>query len=575
MSKKNIVICSDGTGNTAVKGRGTNVFKLYEAVDVVGHLHDESKREQVAIYDDGVGTQSLKLIRVLAGAFGFGLARNVRQLYAELIRSYSPGDDIYMFGFSRGAFTVRTLAGFVDSVGILNPQDFSSGALDAVVGDLYRGYRKKKPAWIEWFTTPLSSGSRRLWRAVIRFFTGAEEKKNSFHFGKKVKFVGVWDTVDAVGFPVPVVATIWNTVVHRFKFNKSHLPGCVEKACHALAIDEERASFAPTLWDHESPKTEQVWFAGVHSNVGGGYPKQGMSLVALDWMMDHAEQASGQTLRFAPGLREQYREGGNVGGNLYDSRSGPAIYYRYRPRDIQAICKQAADAPVRVHHTAISRIMRQTRGYSPGNLPNSFEIVGRPGVKDSKVVLETAPPEDEVSKTLPEFSGANGFWKWWRQSVQVAFYIAQAGLVWLAVSNSPVPENELPKAPVPEQAAVSQPAVAVEAGDRVAESAIANASPVGGAVAWLKSTVSRERLVPWLMAVAENAVAAVPGSFVQERLVQPMFAYPKIGLAFVLVFPLCFALGLFGRLRQEAIDSNQWRHLRIIEGSGTESDAQG
>lgn len=542
MSEKNIVICSDGTGNTAVKGRGTNVFKLYEAVDVVGHLGDPSKREQVAIYDDGIGTQRVKLIRALAGAFGIGLARNVRQLYTELVRSYTPDDDIYMFGFSRGAFTVRTLAGFVNRAGILDPADLSSRELNAAVGDLYRAYRKKKPAVLERVTTPLTNGFRWLWHGLARLFSRSKKKTYTFRPADTIKFVGVWDTVDAVGFPIPGVAWVWNHVVHRFKFTDPELPACVERARHALAIDEERASFAPSLWTHDPERTEQVWFAGVHSNVGGGYPKQGMSLVTLDWMMGEAELANRGALRFTKGLREQYREGSNVGDYLYDSRSGPSIYYRYRPRNIKALCEhKKARVPVRIHHTAIGRIQKRTRGYAPGNLPGSFEIVGAAG--DSMGSL----------KPSRKFSGANGFWKWWRQTVQVAFYFAQAGLLWLALSNSPVPDNELPKAPDSEQAS--------EAGEPTAAAATGDASTWGRVVAWVRD--APDRLVPWLMGVAENAVAPVPGDFVQKRVVQPMFAHPKIGLPFVLVFPLCYFLGLIGRIRQEDIDSNAWRHVRL------------
>ena len=129
---KNIVICSDGTGNTTVKGRGTNVFKIYEAVDIHGHKHDPNETPQIAFYDDGVGTHSLKPIRLAGGAVGFGLGRNVRQLYGALARAYEPGDRIFMFGFSRGAFTVRTLAGLVDTCGIPDVSGKTNAEIDRV-----------------------------------------------------------------------------------------------------------------------------------------------------------------------------------------------------------------------------------------------------------------------------------------------------------------------------------------------------------------------------------------------------------------------------------------------------------
>src|ERR1043166_4995570 len=110
---KNIVICSDGTGNTAIKGRGTNVFKLFEAVDLNSHRTDPALDAQLAFYDDGVGSQGNVLLKAIGGAAGYGLARNVKKLYRELSRVYDPGDRIFLFGFSRGAFTVRTLAGMI------------------------------------------------------------------------------------------------------------------------------------------------------------------------------------------------------------------------------------------------------------------------------------------------------------------------------------------------------------------------------------------------------------------------------------------------------------------------------
>src|SRR5579863_8844198 len=107
---KNIILCSDGTGNAGNKLNGTNVWRLYEAVDRTRPAAGSGRPEQITFYDDGVGTQDFKLLKLLAGATGYGLDRNVTQLYADLIRNFDPGDRIYLFGFSRGAFTVRVLA---------------------------------------------------------------------------------------------------------------------------------------------------------------------------------------------------------------------------------------------------------------------------------------------------------------------------------------------------------------------------------------------------------------------------------------------------------------------------------
>ena len=141
---KTIVICADGTGNTTIKGRGTNVFKLYEAVDQNGHRFEAGKNQQVAIYHDGVGTENLKWPRLFGGVFGWGLSRNVKQLYGEVARVYDPGDQIYLFGFSRGAFTVRTLAGLIVTCGILDPSRYNTNdAYWKAVRQAYCEYRRK------------------------------------------------------------------------------------------------------------------------------------------------------------------------------------------------------------------------------------------------------------------------------------------------------------------------------------------------------------------------------------------------------------------------------------------------
>ncbi len=130
---KNIIVCSDGTGNTAIKGRGTNVFKIFESVDLNRHRFDPQLVPQIAIYDDGVGTDDFKPLKLLGGATGCGLSRNVKQLYKELCRVYDPGDRIFLFGFSRGAFTVRTLAGLICTCGILDtraPAQDTASALE-------------------------------------------------------------------------------------------------------------------------------------------------------------------------------------------------------------------------------------------------------------------------------------------------------------------------------------------------------------------------------------------------------------------------------------------------------------
>ena len=359
MDQKNIVICSDGTGNSAVKDRGTNVFKLYESVDLNLHRQFGSLCPQVAFYDDGVGTESLKTLKALGGGVGLGLRRNVKQLYTELCRCYEKGDQIYLFGFSRGAFTVRTLAGFILECGIIDRSAWETDSdLKKLVKEAYRERRRKHPASLQ----------KAL--GLFRSKSGPMPK----NMASDIRFIGVWDTVDAVGFPVDWVADGWNDHVRQFKFQGLKLDERVKKACHAISIDDQRHTFHPELWDEEGEsdgRIEQVWFAGVHSNVGGGYPKQGMSHVALDWMMT---KAADEGLRFLPGAQRSVQLRQNVDDKMYDSRAGLGFYYRYKPRSIGEICEKANSKP-KIHVSVINRIRRGADAYAPGNLPSNLQIV--------------------------------------------------------------------------------------------------------------------------------------------------------------------------------------------------------
>jgi len=372
---KNIVICSDGTGNTAVKNRGTNVFKLYEAVDIHGHrMPGSNVVRQIAYYDDGVGTESLLPMKLMGMMFGLGLSRNVRELYTDLSRVYEPEDRIFLFGFSRGAFTVRTLAGFILCCGIPVAAEYrTDAALRKAVAEAYTEYRKRYRTY--W-------NQRSADRPIIRHeetFAELADGWGARYTGVPIEFIGVWDTVDAVGMPFDELANFWDRFIYAFRFPDRKISHRVHRACHAISIDDERQTFHPTLWDEQDAKAgqvEQVWFPGVHSNVGGGYPKQGMSLVALDWMMAQAE-ASG--LRFLKSDRDSYRGHRDPHDTLYNSRSGLAVYYRWKPRDIAAICARHGTA-ARIHVSVFERISQGSGGYAPGNLPADLEVAETPGL---------------------------------------------------------------------------------------------------------------------------------------------------------------------------------------------------
>lgn len=448
---KNIVLCSDGTGNAAgKKGEGTNVWKIFRAVELRG-----DNPEQVAFYDDGVGTSSLKPLALAGEAFGWGLSRNIRELYSSLVHCYQPGDSIYLFGFSRGAFTVRSLGGLICLCGIVDPNKKAKwpwswwhwsmpwrwsrrGAewpLRARIKAAYKTYRKahklRRRRKSETRTRKFEKRAEKLCDEFRKKYSlvnpnggpGCRDPRDI-----PIRCIGVWDTVDAVGLPVDELTDALD-LVFRFKFHRHELHRCVESGYHAVSIDDQRHTFHPVMWNEGEKQShqriEQVWFAGVHSNVGGGYPKDQMALVALDWMMEKAE---GEKLRFRGELRDEYRNEANVNGEIYDSRSGLSSYYRYRPRNIHEISDKAlknGDLP-KIHPTVFDRIDKATADYAPVNLPKEAEIAGRPG-KQWWQTLGLAEPQ--VAKWWKAIDPA---WDvvWLRRVLYLLFVVLSIFFVW-------------------------------------------------------------------------------------------------------------------------------------------------
>jgi hypothetical protein len=249
-----------------------------------------------------------------------------------------------------------------------------------------------------------------------RGVNGTFRKSYSLHCDIPIRFVGVWDTVDAVGLPFRLSDVI-NATVYQFKFSDHRLSPLVKRASQALAIDEPRESFAPLLWQEDSQdrnRINQVWFAGAHSNVGGGYPKQGMSLVALDWLLSEAERpldpssapdvdpARLKGLRISANERQSFREHASVDDKLYDPRSGIGVFYRWKIRDIEELCA-ANNVKPKVHVSVLERIAHGTDDYSPGNLPANAEVVFTPPPKgaDTELAARRVKALQEVVTTIP------------------------------------------------------------------------------------------------------------------------------------------------------------------------------
>jgi hypothetical protein len=191
-----------------------------------------------------------------------------------------------------------------------------------------------------------------------------------------IEFIGVWDTVDAVGLPFALTSLV-NRFIYQFKFPTQTLGAGVRHAYHALAIDDARQAFEPVLWVGPDDRIEQVWFAGAHSNVGGGYPKQGMSLVALDWMLAHAAACG---LRLHKMDREIFHCHASVDDMLYNPRGGIGCFYRWSSRHPEH-CARNGIAP-RIHLTVAERIAHATDDYAPGNIPPLVTVATTPLLAD-------------------------------------------------------------------------------------------------------------------------------------------------------------------------------------------------
>jgi len=270
---KRLVVCTDGTWNDLTKGHPTNVIKIARAVKRV----DANGVPQVVYYHQGVGTGTDAVDRLLGGSTGWGISHNLRDAYNFLVMNYTPGDELYLFGFSRGAYTARSLAGLIRNVGILRPERAH------LVGKAYDHYRDRTDA-----THPTAPES-------LHFV-----KANS-HPDVRIHFVGVWDTVGALGVPLGFARyglKIWGAFTGnplRYEFHDMELSSHVNHAYHAVSKHEQREAFRPTLWNVPTGRSAeqtfaQKWFAGVHCNVGGGYEAAGLSDCALVWMAEYARK---------------------------------------------------------------------------------------------------------------------------------------------------------------------------------------------------------------------------------------------------------------------------------------------
>ena len=389
---KCIVLFSDGTGNSSAKAQKTNVWRLFQAID-------QRESTLLAMYDDGVGTSSNKYLAALGGAFGFGLKRNVIDLYKFVCRNWNEGDKIYGFGFSRGAFTIRVLVGLIAREGLV--PFTTEEELDRNARSAYRDFRSKAfPSW-----SPIVVGLRWLRDAILgakNWIRGEPTyaQVSAQRRVTRIRFLGLWDTVEAYGIPIAELKRGIDWVLWPMLFGDYALSKMVDRACHALSLDDSRTTFHPLPWDeaaeaemvkrNEVPagRITQVWFAGVHSNVGGGYPEDRLSLVPLEWIMS---EAKANELPLDDAHIQNTAAASSPYARLYDSRAGLAAYFRYGPRSIPKYDDHPEILPM-VHGSVIMRMGRGSDQYAPIILPHKFWVVAPDGE-----LLPMSAPDDTLA----------------------------------------------------------------------------------------------------------------------------------------------------------------------------------
>ena len=361
---KRIVLCCDGTWNTADQADDeghpcpTNVVRLAYRVA----KRDGAGLHQITYYDEGVGTGN-SIDRITGGAIGKGVEDNIHDAYRFLVGNYEPGDELFVFGFSRGAFTARSVVGMIRKCGILAAKH-ASHYLQAM--ELYRNDEKPTdPGPTDFRTRYCSYGNRDI----------------------EVRFLGVWDTVGALGIPVRGLRFFKK----KYEFHDTELTGMVKEAYHALAVDEHRAPFEPAIWEDkpkEWQKVEQVWFCGAHSDVGGGYERKRagdgrleaqLADLSLDWMMTKATAAG---LAFDAEVLTANPLALDPRAPIHNSKTG---LYRLVPEfdrvigraTIDKVLTEKPDSTQKLHPSVLAR-WDADPSYRPEALNRYFNLIGDP-----------------------------------------------------------------------------------------------------------------------------------------------------------------------------------------------------
>lgn len=379
---KRIVILIDGTWCDEDSPLPTNIAKLDPnnpriSPPLIRPVAADGTRQSV-FYHAGVGADPDLLKRILGGAIGLGLKAIVQGAYETIVANYASGDELYLIGFSRGAYAVRALAGLIGASGIqrrTDPATFEAAWANYRVAPAVRA-------------APGSAG--RSDRAAMEAWRSAATQ-GAFHEDRTIRCVAVFDTVGSYGVPagfgLAAIARYWALLT--LGFHDTEIGDNVEVGLHAVAVDEHRRPFVPTFWTAPKDKppkahVEQTWFPGAHSNIGGGYAETGLSDAALIWMVARIEALT--KLEFDAAAAREATKAATVDGEVVDSTKGWII-------DEWAPHFRIILSPDAVDHRAFANVPEPTRVHV-GERVHWLTLAkrGRPCVVYEKPGTPYAPP---------------------------------------------------------------------------------------------------------------------------------------------------------------------------------------
>lgn len=362
---RHLIVCCDGTWNTSEQPSVTNVFRIYRALAD----KDSHGNHQLTHYQPGVGARGGPMAWLRGGISGHGLRADIKNAYRWLTTTYEPSDRIWLFGFSRGAYTVRSLAGMVAACGLIDTYNYRDNdeLIRRHIDQVYDlKYRKRDH--------PASS-----WRDCLAFSYDPDDTDEI-----PIHFIGVWDTVGALGIPDNLALLNLGDARERYTFHDTALNRHIPHGRHAVAMDERRGPFTPTLWHTRTlgpdQTCRQIYFPGSHMDVGGGHRETGLSDGALAWMIGEAQQAAaldGAGLAFDPDMLDQIdpkvtdvlhddtRASMRLLAPLYDPIIGPLLqpFFQARPRKVPKIDPQDRNADL--HETVFDRYVAKMLTAAP------------------------------------------------------------------------------------------------------------------------------------------------------------------------------------------------------------------